>query len=392
MTHAIPMPRRLALMLAVLSTLAVLLSGCGTPAEGRDDAGGTHIITDVQGRKVTVPKKPKRILLSGQRELYTTALLNPENPLDKIVGWPDDLKENDADTYNRYLQKFPQIAKIPVTGELWDGSFSLEQALQMRPEVFVLSASSYQAAEEAGIITGFEKAGVPTVVIDYFVEPVKNTVPSVRIMGQLFDREKEAEEFITFYESKVAAVTDRLKEQKPEATKALLWRAPGYFDCCQTFKNSNLSKIVSVAGGANIGDELLDSEQGTLSPEAVAKANPQVILATGANWSPETTPVKEGGFVPLGYETTPDEAAAAWKQVIDAQPVIKEMPAVKDRRAFAAWHHFYDSPYNFLAVEWFAQALHPELFSDLDVEGDFRELHSQFLPVEAGGTFWTGLP
>lgn len=392
MTHAISMPRRLALLLAVLSAVAVLLSGCGTPAEGRDDASGTHIITDVQGRKVTVPKNPKRILLSGQRELYTTALLNPENPLDKIAGWPDDLKENDADTYNRYLQKFPQLAKIPVTGELWDGSFSLEQALQTRPEVFVLSASSYQAAEEAGIITGFEKAGVPTVVIDYFVEPVKNTVPSVRIMGQLFDREKQAENFILFYESKVSAVTDRLKEKKPEATKALLWRAPGYFDCCQTFKNSNLSKIVSAAGGANIGDELLDSEQGTLSPEAVAKANPQVILATGANWSPETTPVKEGGFVPLGYETTPDKAAAAWKQVIDAQPVIKEMAAVKDRRAFAAWHHFYDSPYNFLAVEWFAQALHPELFSDLDVEGDFRELHSQFLPVEAGGTFWTGLP
>ena len=68
------------------------------------------------------------------------------------------------------------------------------------------------------------------------------------------------------------------------------------------------------------------------------------------------------------------------------------MRTVKNKRAYAAWHHFYDSPYNFLAVEWFAQAIHPREFADLEPERDFQELHTRFLPVDANGTFWTGLP
>lgn len=35
--------------------------------------------------------------------------------------------------------------------------------------------------------------------------------------------------------------------------------------------------------------------------------------------------------------------------------------------------------------------MHPELFSDIDPHAEVRELHGKFLPVEATGTFWTGL-
>jgi iron complex transport system substrate-binding protein len=56
------------------------------------------------------------------------------------------------------------------------------------------------------------------------------------------------------------------------------------------------------------------------------------------------------------------------------------------------WHHFYDSPYNGLAVVWFAKWLHPELFADVDPDAMVRELHQRFLPLPARGAFWTGLP
>lgn len=382
-------------LFALLAALALMLAGCSLPGAATSDAesgGDTKTITDVLGRELTVPAHPQRILLGGQRELYTTAILNPENPMDKVAAWPDDLLENDPDTYHAYVEKFPALADLPVTGELWDNSFSLEQALQTRPEVFVISASSYEAAQEAGIVEGFEDAGVPTVVIDYFVDPVAHTAPSVRIMGQLFEQEDRAERFVTYYDQKIAHVRDALAAAHPEPTSMFLWRAPGYFDCCQTFRDSNLAKLVTLAGGDNVGDHLLEGEQGTLSPEAVAKADPDVIIATGANWSPDASSVKPGTYVPLGYELSRADAAAAWQGVINQQPVISELRAVKDKRAFVAWHHFYDSPYNFLAVEWFAQALHPELFADLDPQADYVELHERFLPVEARGTFWAGLP
>lgn len=137
---------------------------------------------------------------------------------------------------------------------------------------------------------------------------------------------------------------------------------------------------------------MIDAKQGQVSPEALAEKDPDVIIATGADWTGAKQQPKKNGFVPLGYDESTEQAAKDFQRVVDGQPVLKEMRTVKNKRAYAAWHHFYDSPYNYLAIEWFAKAMHPDLFSDVDPQADLEELHEKFLPVEASGTFWTGLP
>lgn len=94
-----------------------------------------------------------------------------------------DPHENDKATLDRYAQQFPQVKDIATTGEIYNNTMSLEQALESRPDVFVVNAGVFDAAKDAGLIDGLEKAGVPTVTVDYFVDPVKNTVPSIRMMG-----------------------------------------------------------------------------------------------------------------------------------------------------------------------------------------------------------------
>lgn len=376
---------------ALLAVSLVLLAACSGGNEGASAGGEKRTVVDALGREVNVPKNVERILMGGQKMLYTTALLNPENPTEKIAAWPEDLKENDKATYDRYAEKFPQIKDIPTTGEIYNNTMSLEQALESRPDVFVVNAGVFDAAKDAGIVDGLEKAGVPTVTVDYFIDPVKNTVPSIRMMGQLLGREKQAEDFITYYEQKVHSVTDLLAEKKPTPTPTFLWRAPGYFDCCSTFAKSNLAQIVNFAGGKNLGDDMIDAKQGQVSPEALAGKNPEVIIATGADWDQGKTPVKEGAYVPLGYSESKPEAQKALGEVVGKQPAVREVKAVKNKRTFVAWHHFYDSPYNFLAVEMFAKAMHPSLFSDIDVDREVRDLHDKFLPIEATGTFWAGL-
>lgn len=379
-------------LFAVLLCMSlVLLAAC---SDGNGDASASsekRTVVDALGREVKVPQNVERILMGGQKMLYTTALLNPDNPTDKIVAWPEDLKENDKATYDRYVEKFPKIKDIPTTGEIYNNTMSLEQALESRPDVFVVNAGVFDAAKDAGIVDGLEKAGVPTVTVDYFIDPVKNTEPSIRMMGQLLGREKQAEDFINYYEKKVNKVADRLAEKKPAPTPTFLWRAPGYFDCCSTFAKSNLAQIVNFAGGLNLGDEMIDAKQGQVSPEALAGKNPEVIIATGADWDQGKTPVKEGNYVPLGYSESKEEAQKALHDVVGKQPAVREVDAVKSKRTFVAWHHFYDSPYNFLAVEMFAKAMHPDLFGDIDTEREVQDLHDKFLPIEASGTFWTGL-
>ena len=229
-TIAYPLPlrsRTFTALVALVVAAVVFLSAC--TSAGTQDTGQnmpTETVTDALGRKVKVPQDVNRILMAGQKLLYTTALLNPDNPTDKIAAWPEDLKENDLATYKRYSKKFPTISTIPTTGEIYNNTMSLEQALESRPDVFVVNAGVFDAAKDAGIIDGLEKAGVPTVAVDYFIDPVKNTVPSIRLIGKLLNREDKAEEFITYYESKVSTVTSRLKKAKAKRTPTFLWRAP----------------------------------------------------------------------------------------------------------------------------------------------------------------------
>lgn len=225
---------------AVVSAVAaagLFMTAACSASDGPHSAisGEKQQITDILGRNVEVPKKVERILMGGQRMLYTTAILNKENPLQGIVAWPDDLQQNDPGTYKKYQQKFSKIGDIKQTGEVYDGSMSVEQALESRPDVFIVSANSFEAAQDAGIVDGLEKAGIPTVTVDYFTDPVKNTAPSVRLLGKVLGHEKEAEKYARFYESKVDMVHDRLEKAKATPTPTFLWRAPGYFDCCSTF-------------------------------------------------------------------------------------------------------------------------------------------------------------
>ncbi|AHH17940.1 putative ABC transporter, substrate-binding protein [Nocardia nova SH22a] len=384
-------PRAVSIAVFFATVLTLLITGCSPGAQSPSNTHKTTI-TDALGRTVDVRLPAQRVLLGGQRLIYTTALLDKDDPARSVVGWPDDLLQNDPDSYRKYRDRFPHIADVTTTGEISAGSLSAEQALQLRPDVFVVSAASFKAAQDAGIVDKLQKADIPTVVIDYFVDPVAHTVPSVRALGEIFGRQAQAKAFIDYYESKIAMVRDRLAAAAAPPTPTFLWRAPGYYDCCSTFARSNLAALVTAAGGRNLGDDLLSTPQGTLSPEKILERNPAVIVATGANWAPGKTPVKDGGFVALGYDETPDAARGQLASVVAKQPGFGNLDAVRNKRTFALWHHFYDSPYNYLAVEWMAKWLHPELFSDVNPDAELTELHTKFLPISASGTFWTGLP
>jgi iron complex transport system substrate-binding protein len=346
-------------------------------------------VTDVLGRQVTLHLPSSRILLGGSRLLYTTAFLNPTDPAANVVGWPNDLMQNDPDTYQRYAAKFPSVAQVPVLGQLPNGSFSAEAAIEQRPDVFVVSAANFPAARDAGTIDQLEKAGIPTVVVDYFVDPLRNTVPSVQLLGRIFGKEQAAATYVDWYQTTMNRIRARLDAAHPAPTPTFLWRAPGYYDCCSTFARSNLAQLVTWAGGANLGDELLSSPQGTLSPETVLSRNEPVVIGTGADWVAGAA--QPDNVVKLGYNETPQAAQQQLQTVIARQPGFGDLAAVKNKQVHIAWHHFYDSPYNVLAAEWFAKWLHPDLFRDVDPETTMTDLHQRFLPVPPGGTFSTGL-
>ncbi|MFN8525639.1 MAG: ABC transporter substrate-binding protein [Chloroflexota bacterium] len=369
--------------------LILVLAACSfapVPARPGAIAPATVEVTDVVGRSVSVTAPIQRMLLGEARLIYLISLLDREDPFKRVVGMPADLRTADLDTYNAYREKFPRVTQIPELGAISAGAFSVEKAIELKPELMVLSFDTYGPARESGLIDQLAKAGIPSVVIDFRQFPLENTVPSAHLMGRLLDRREAAQRFADYYTREVNKVYSRVDALKPPLPTSFILRAPGLLECCATFGRANLGLIAERAGGINLGSGRVPGWAGTLNPEQVLTSDPDLIVATGSNWTNSPGQQSDVRFVSLGYAARSEDARAQLIRLTE-QPGWGNLKAVRSHRVHAIWHQFYNSPYHFVALQQFARWIHPDKFADLDPAATFREFHQQFLPIPYSGTF-----
>lgn len=345
--------------------------------------------TDVAGREVTIPddKKIERILLGEGRFIQAVALLEGDKPLERIVGWQGDFKKLDPQTYNVYKEKFPEIEKISLIGNSTPESVSDEKVLSIHPDVAIFGLTGHGPGIDSNLVKYLEQSGVPVVFIDFRSAPLKNTVPSMRILGQAIQREEEAEKFIEFYETELKRVTD-ITQNIPEEEKTSVFielKAGTSPSCCGTAGNGNMGDFVDLAGGNNIAKALLPGALGKINIEKLIVADPDVYIASGS-----ILPNKGLPGVPFGMETTPEEARAGLKSVLN-RTGIAHLTAIQNERVFGVWHNYYNSPYNILAIQNFAKWFYPEKFAELDPQETLERMHQEFLAVDPVGTYWVDL-
>ncbi len=367
-------------LLAAATVATSLLAG-GAPA-----LADKVMVTDVLGRKVEVEAPVQRVILGEGRQMYVVAALDKDGPFKRVVAWRDDLPKADPDSYKQYLARYPQVAKLPSFGGMKEGAFDIEQAIALKPDVLFLNIEAKVASDEASLIEKLAAVGIPVVYVDFREKPFQNTEPSLRLMGKLFGREKVAEDFIAFRAAEIAHVTDRLaKVQGLKRPLVMMERAGGYSDdCCMSFGNENFGKMVDIAGGKNFASDLIPGTFGTVNPEAVVAANPEVVIITGGNWGAY---VPGGAWVGLGPGSDLAEARRKLANLA-RRPAFGQTKAVKEGRVHAIWHQFYNSPYQFVAIQEIATWLHPELFKDLDAEATLKTLHERFLPLPYQPGYW----
>jgi iron complex transport system substrate-binding protein len=343
-------------------------------------------VTDVLGRKVEVEAPVQRVILGEGRQMYFVAALDRDDPFKRVVGWRDDLSKADPDSYKQYLACYPQIAKLPSFGGMKEGAFDIEQAIALKPDVLFLNVEAKVASDEASLVDKLAAVGIPVVYVDFREKPFQNTEPSMRLIGKLFGKETIAEDFIAFRAGEIARVTETLaKVQGLKRPLVMMERAGGYSDdCCMSFGSENFGKMVEIAGGKNFASDLIPGTFGTVNPEAVVAANPDVVIITGGNWGAY---VPGGAWVGLGPGTDMVEARRKLANLAK-RPAFSQTKAVKDGRVHAIWHQFYNSPYQFVAIQEIATWLHPELFKDLDADATLKTLHERFLPLPYEPGYW----
>ncbi|WP_410218179.1 ABC transporter substrate-binding protein [Paracoccus sp. (in: a-proteobacteria)] len=367
-----------------LLTLSAAFAVVGTLHAAADPV----TITDVAGREVTVEAPAERIILGEGRQIYLLGVLERDDPFARVVGWREDLLQADPDTYAAYAEKFPQLRDLPTFGGFKDGTFDVEQAASLKPDVVLMNLEARAATEDAGYDDKLAKLGIPIVYVDFREDPMANSVASMRIMGKLIGQEEKAEEYIDFVDAQIARVTDVLENAKFERPTVFVDRAGGYSDdCCMTFGAGNFGDYVEMAGGTNIAKDILPTTFGTLNPEQIIAANPDQVIVTGGQWEAY---VPGGAWVGVGPGSDM-EAARAKLEALTHRTAMTGIEAVKTGQFHAIWHQFYDNPYYFVAVQRLAKWLHPDLFPDLDPEATLIDLHERFLPVAYQPGYWVSL-
>ncbi|AKJ29741.1 ABC transporter substrate-binding protein [Caldimonas brevitalea] len=371
----------------LLRRLAATLLGCAAISAAAQPADRIELV-DLAGRRVELPAKVDRLLLGEGRFLPTLAILERDAPLRRVVGTMGEFERVDPDGYAVWARHHPDLDRLPRIGRTAVGSFSVEQAIALRPQVAIFGLEGHgPAPKDRETIARLQAAGTAIVFIDLRQDPLVNTPRSVTLLGRILGREQEAAAFTRYYESQVRLVTQRLRARRPPSPSVFLESRVGLVDgCCETMVGM-LGKLLDAAGGLNIAHGLIPGEHGNLNPEYLIARQPDVYIGTaiGAN-----APSHKSLRIVLGAAASRETARASLQRAASRRGMA-QLHAVQRQQAYAVWHHFYNSPLNVVALQVMAKWLHPDLFHDLDPQATLGEMYRRFQPIPLTGEYWIGL-
>lgn len=340
-------------------------------------------VTDLAGRSVDLPKRVERIVLGEGRQLYTLALLE-DPPLARVVGWQGDMASFDPQTYQQYRARFPQIDGIAKIGATSEASVSPEKVLSLRPDLAIFSISGHGPGRRNPLVEQLQKIGVPVLFIDFREHPLRNTIPSLRLLGQALGREARAEKFIAFYEAQTRRVTELTRDipwaQRP---RVLLDARAGDVAGVLTAGKGSFGELIEMAGGRNAGADLIPTPLGEANLEAVMASKPEVYIASGYQH-----PTASAAGLRMGAQVSEALARESLLQVVRRRPEIASLPAVRSGHVHGVWHHFYNTPYHVVMLQAMATWLHPQRMAGVDPRVTWQQMHREFLGMPPTGQYW----
>ncbi|MFC3123542.1 ABC transporter substrate-binding protein [Pseudoroseomonas globiformis] len=367
-----------------LSGLAAGAAALARPALGQSATGWPRALTDLLGRRVTLPAAPRAILLGEGFQLLSLALIHPD-PVSLLVGTGGDLRQADPVMDAAFRRAFPALEQVPQPTTTVGQTLPVETALALRPDLIILAVWQFDSPEVQQSVTILERAGVPTLFVDTFQNPLTNTPRSIRLLGQALGREEQAEAYAVLYDARVARVRERVAAAQGIPPAVLLTAFPGRWPCCWAAGEGGAGEYLKALGARNVAGTMLPTPRGgTLGLEQILSLSPDVFIGTGLH-----RPGDEGGLI-LGSGASPERAQQSLREVLRA-PELANLAAVKAGRAHGLWNYFSGTPLSFVGLEAMARWVRPELFADLDPAAALAEAN-RFTRVAFEGTYWTSLP
>lgn len=360
-------------LIAAAGGLALLLSPLLAQAES-----WPVTVKDLDNRTVTVEHEPQRIILQDGRDIFALALLERDNPFSRVVAWNNLPKKQDTETWNVLKRKWPEAEKILDMKFSDQGNVDLETVISRQPDLMIAQLRAKPSLVQTGVLAQLEALHIPVIFVDYELHPVENTLPSIALLGKVMGQTQRAQAYIDFYQQRLDRIHQRLATV---SKKPLVFIEPiagvGGLDngCCFTHARNGWGGLVEAAGGTNIGSQLLPGASGNIAVEKIISLNPDYYLMTGSK-----RPGKGTAIIPFGYNVPAHDVSAAFNALLTRQGVAS-IPAVAQGHTGALYHHFYNNPYNIVAIETLSKIFYPTLFKDVDPLADYHAIIKNFTHI-----------
>ncbi|WP_048637872.1 ABC transporter substrate-binding protein [Brenneria goodwinii] len=345
-------------------------------------------VTDMDGRKIEIEQEPKRIVLQDGRDIMSLALLDRENPFQRLVAWNNQPRKSDKATWALMTDKWPEADAIMDMGLGDMGEVELESVLSKQPDLMIAQLRSKPTLTGSGVIDKLQALNIPVVFVDYEVNPVKNTASSIDLLGKVLNKEDNAKAYTDFYRQHLTEIQKQTAALPAKANVFVEAWAGRSDSCCFSHAHNGWGGLVEAIGARNIGSDLLPGANGYVSLEKLISMQPDVYVMTGAKRGNNN----DGNSVnPLPFGLGADGKS------IDKQAVIllnrdgvSQIPAVRQKRAYGIYHQFYNNPFNIIGMEYLAKAIYPQQFSALNPDENYRYVMRHFtaLPGSDFIYFW----
>lgn len=351
---------------------------------GASQLASAATFTDVAGRQVEIDLPVERFIISEGRYVSSLALLQPDDPVRGLVGMLSPVGFANPDLEAQLFEKFPHARDIPRFGGNDESSVSAEKIIDLDPQVAIFGIQDHgPGSRNTELLAQLESAGIKVIFIDYRMDPLNNTVPSLQLMGEVLGAEENAKGYIDYYQEKLDYIRETAAklDNKP---KVFLQAHPGRMPCCVGMADGMLGPFVSMVGGTNIADAVAPGPTSMHTAEFLLVEDPAVWIGSASGTASEVV----AGKTPVAAGPGVSEAIA--KQSLNSYlsaDTFHALSAVQEGRAHIIWHSLYNSPLNIIAVEAFAHWIQPEVFAKLDPDATAIEIYQRFLPFEANGVF-----
>lgn len=346
-----------------------MLAGCGTASTAKTTASASAsasasaipaevTITDHADRTVTVPTDPEKVAILDIYPL-PSLLTVYLNSADSIVAMePVSMNAAKAGILS---QLYPDI--LNVNTDIMNGDdVNMEALAALQPDVVFYNAAKKDEAQQLED-AGLTAVGISATKFNY--DAIKTYQEWMSLLDQIYpDYAGKRGTQAGDYASQVYNdVQDKVKDVTDKQKVLFLYQ---YDDTAMVTSSSKFfgQWWCDAVGAANVAQDVpADNMNAKITMEQVYEWNPDVIIITNFT------------------KTTPDDL---YNNAVGSDD-WSSVKAVQDKRVYKMPLGVYrtytpgiDTP---LTLEWLAQAVYPDLFSDVDVASDVRDYYNKLFGV-----------